>query len=375
MGAALARHPGDNGLMPWAFRVLPQPDESLSSWLVRAALLQACDPMTLTGVVWPKWRVWTIDTDRGIAPDRLAALSRASGIAPERFGRAFLRPTAGIVAGRALADTQAWPWVLALGSRNRGRKGGQQFCPACLAEDKRPYYRRHWRFAWHVACARHGTVLADRCGVCGAPIVFHRLVAGDRGLAFCAHCRADLRTTTCITAESDAMAFQMMADTVVALNVGTLWGQVSSAAEWFSAARVLVGAVRSAGRRPVSGMARAFRGLGVSISGKVVPGTGLSLELLSTRERSTLIGAALSLMRADVSALVERLRSEAVTIAALQGEAPSLPAPLAFLTSWLPNGRRGGKRCHGRVQRVPQSERAVVAKWARLRRRMRVSPF
>jgi len=52
------------------------------------------------------------------------------------------------------------------------RGGGRQavwlrFCPQCLAEDGQPYFRREWRLATTIACARHGIRLLDRCPDCG----------------------------------------------------------------------------------------------------------------------------------------------------------------------------------------------------------------
>ncbi|MBM1818233.1 TniQ family protein, partial [Sulfitobacter pseudonitzschiae] len=54
-----------------------------------------------------------------------------------------------------------------------------QFCPACLAEDETPYFRRSWSLATRVSCFRHGCRLRDRCPSCGqglAPFSQKRLV-------------------------------------------------------------------------------------------------------------------------------------------------------------------------------------------------------
>lgn len=39
--------------------------ESLTSWLVRAALKHGCSPLTFTYYYWPKYRIWTYDVDKG----------------------------------------------------------------------------------------------------------------------------------------------------------------------------------------------------------------------------------------------------------------------------------------------------------------------
>ncbi len=62
---------------------------------------------------------------------------------------------------------------LSPGRRGRRQAAWLQFCPQCLAEDEEPYFRREWRLATTIVCARHGSRLLDRCPACGqglAPI-------------------------------------------------------------------------------------------------------------------------------------------------------------------------------------------------------------
>lgn len=141
--------------MPWSIAVPLLESESISSWLTRAALAQGCDPLSLTGAIWPKWRVWTLDIDRGVPAERLGAIVSASGLRADAFEAVALRPDLERIAGAPLSNTQAWPWLLALGTRNRRRYCGQPFCPECLATDPIPYFRREWRFAWWVGCPVH----------------------------------------------------------------------------------------------------------------------------------------------------------------------------------------------------------------------------
>lgn len=355
--------------MPWAIPVPLLPDESLSSWLARAALLQGCDPLALTGAVWPKWRAWTVDIDRELLADRLRLLTSASGIRPASFVRAFLRADAETVAGRVLADAETWPWLLALGSRNRRRHGGQQFCPACLTEDARPYFRRHWRFAWHVACAQHRSLLVDGCGDCGEPIAFHRLLAEDRHLALCSRCHWDLRRTACAPASAESLTFQSMADDALAFGSGAIWGRRVTAAEWFVAARFFVGAIRRTARRRASKLAGAIRSLGVNLPEQVVPVTGLPLEMSSALDRHVLLHAAFHLMQAGPLAWAAALGENGVAAATLHGDAKCLPEPVRAIAASLPRGRGTAKRQARRARAAPRSEAAVCGAWARLQRR------
>lgn len=222
---------------PWAIRVSMLQDELFSTWLVRAALAQGCDPMDLTGSLWPRWRPWTLDIDRGLRGDRLAILASRSGVEARRLEESTLRPLIAAVAPDARPEHAVWPWVLTQGSRNRRRYGGMQFCASCLAEDATPYFRRSWRLAWHVGCLRHRTLLADHCGQCRSPIEPHLLRATDLTLCKCATCRSDLRRTTTAPACVQALEFQAAADQVLAEGSGAWSGTVVTCEAWFRMAR------------------------------------------------------------------------------------------------------------------------------------------
>ncbi|MGL6052732.1 MAG: TniQ family protein, partial [Aeromonas salmonicida] len=101
----------------WAVPVSLLPDELFSSWLTRAALAQGCDPLVLTGELWPRWRVWASDPDRGLSEERLSTLAGSSGIDVLKFEMATLRPIASAITSVSLDHLPIWPWVLALGSR------------------------------------------------------------------------------------------------------------------------------------------------------------------------------------------------------------------------------------------------------------------
>ena len=88
----------------WAIRVPMLHDEIISSWLVRAALTQGCDPLVLTGDVWPKWRIWTQDADRFLDDERIEPLCAVSGITKETLRASTLYPVASQIAGGNLTE-------------------------------------------------------------------------------------------------------------------------------------------------------------------------------------------------------------------------------------------------------------------------------
>ncbi|WP_348009161.1 TniQ family protein [Roseateles sp.] len=318
-------HPRGHGVTrPWALRVGLLPEELFSTWLVRAALAQGCDPMDLTGSLWPRWRAWTVDLDRGLAPERLAVLAARSGVAAAELEAAMLHPLLAAIAPGVEPSQATWPWILAQGSRNRRRQGGLQFCPACLAEDATPYFRRSWRLAWHVGCVRHGILLSDHCGRCHSPAEPHRVRASDVTLCRCPSCGHDLRDTATSVACAEALDFQRAADHVLSTGHG-IWSAVPVTRErWFHLAKT-----KASGR--LLGLPGDQAPLGV---------TSLALNLQRPSER------------------VQRLR---MALRGMNGQACEMPM--------VARGAPGGGAARLATSR-PQAK--VQGEWIRLLRRSRV---
>ena len=254
----------------WTVPVPLLPNELFSTWLVRAALSQGCDPLVLTGELWPRWRVWTRDPDRGLSDEHLSALTVVSGIKSATFQLATLRPTAVAVTQTPIANLAIWPWVLAFGSRNRKRHGGLQYCPHCLQEDKTPYFRLEWRLAWHTTCPIHEVLLMDRCHICSAPLEPHRLLADAGHLAVCATCKADLRKCAVKDSSIEALAFQRVADEILESCNALPTPPFKSVGGWFDHVRILL---------------RIFRRTAYADSSS----TGLVMELLPVGDRARLL--------------------------------------------------------------------------------------
>lgn len=360
--------------MPWALNVPLLPDESLSSWLVRTALRQGCDPLALTGAIWPKWRIWTRDIDREIPDVRMSPLVNASGIPSSEFQKSALRYDCERIAGYFLPETRTWPWLLALGTRNRTHHGGQQFCPLCFMEDSAPYLRRHWRLAWHTGCSVHGVQLVDDCPACKAPIEPHRLIAEDVHLAQCSRCKYDFRKTICTALSLEELAFQKMADSILKKDIATVGENSVAVAEWFSIAAFFLGVVRRASRRPESAFADALGSLGIPITASMMPLSGLSFELLPASERRELLVAVKRLLSIDLEETVETFINADVKATALHDQRK--PPPIALLPMIaLLSDSPSVTHCHRTPpSHHPKTERAVRASWERLKRRMKAEP-
>ncbi|KAF7788541.1 hypothetical protein PRUB_a1530 [Pseudoalteromonas rubra] len=72
-------------------------------------------------------------------------------------------------------------WLLPLGIYHRTkRRHGIVFCPMCLKEDNKPYFRKAWRVSFVTVCHKHHCMLSDRCEKCGCPVNYQRLGIGAR---------------------------------------------------------------------------------------------------------------------------------------------------------------------------------------------------
>jgi hypothetical protein len=350
------------------------PDELLSSWLVRAALAQGCDPLVLSGNIWPKWRPWLVDLDRRLTEQRLSSLAKATGVSAKSFEAANLRQIAFAVTPDAAFDEMAtWPWVLALGSRNRRRRGGLQYCPSCFDEDRRPYFRIQWRLAWHTACPFHSEVLRDRCPHCASSVEPHRLVATDADMAICATCKGDLRDAAHLACGADALAFQDAADLVVKDHQG-VYGSIPTpipVAEWFALARYFSALLRKAPLNPSGRMAGLVQALGVDLPTIVPTATGLGLEVLPVGERLMLLSGVQRMLACGPNQFVSAAKMLSLTSTALIDRRRPIAPVVDALIEQLPGC--GRVRANGQpLGLAPRSRIAVSRMWARLQRRMLV---
>ena len=374
MDATYAWHPGAGRVMSaWAIPVPLLPDELFSSWLVRAALIQGCDPLVLTGALWPKWRIWTTDPDRGLSEERLSALTKTTGIEASVFDTACLRAIASVVTTGPLDDLAIWPWMLALGSQNRRRHGGMQYCPSCLKEDRLPYYRVQWRMAWHISCAKHGVSLIDRCPHCNAPIEPHRLSALDDDMAICATCKGDLREVSVMTIDSGALTFQQGADQVVMYGQGQYGINALSSGEWFALSRYFVMLLRKVALGKSDGLTSFVSALGIDVNALVPPATGLALELLPVRERALLLASAWRMLQAGPERFLEAARDALLSAQSLREKSSSVPQCIQDLVHELTD--RHISRIRNKKGDIPnpRSRQAVMRMWARLQRKVEVA--
>ncbi|HEA3201574.1 TPA: TniQ family protein [Aeromonas veronii] len=353
----------------WAVPVSLLPDELFSSWLTRAALAQGCDPLVLTGALWPRWRVWASDLDRGLSEERLSTLAGSSGIDVLKFEMASLRPIASAITSVSLEHLPIWPWVLALGSRNRKHHGGLQYCSCCFQEDKKPYYRKQWRLAWHTCCPTHGVLLLDRCSTCNAPLEPHRLSAEDGCLATCATCKSDLRKANPVALSRAVLSFQQAADEVLRAGQGLYGVEKLDTGGWFELSRYFVMLLRKAALMKNEGLLTFVKMLGVNADCLWSPATGLALELLPVEERARLIVGAWEMLDAEPECFLISATGAHLTKESLHYKNHQVPDLIATLIKTLPGKSISRTRkTQGNMDR-PRTRQTVMRMVARLQRK------
>jgi len=352
-------HPGTAIVArPWPFRPKLLPDELLSSWLIRTAHANGCDIMTLTGLIWPGWRVWTRDVDRHCPPRYLNELSTTCDVDPHAFEKATLSPVSASICGHLLPEKQLWPWILPIGARNRLRTGGLQYCPACLAEDS-PHYRIGWRLAWNTACPKHEYLLHDRCHHCSLPIEPHRLEP-IKNISCCTYCESNLKDAPTVKVNADSMSFQSQAD-MVAITGSGLFGKDSiPAPDWFSLAWFMSSYISMAVKRRSKSMIQALENIG--ISNLLVPESLHSIEFARTDERHYLFQAVDKCIKMGKQCFIDALVVAGTTSNSFMNGKSTNSLAVLEIANALPSASRGHRHESDSISINHPNPRYVVEK-------------
>lgn len=165
----------------WPVFASPELDELPSSWLHRLAIANGIAPRAFGEVLGLGEGMWSPRLDVHLPDVLTVRLGAHTGVARETIS--------------AMATTDGAPAPLLLPLRaaaRRNRSTWIQYCAACLADDRAPYFRRSWRLASRISCFRHGCGLRDRCPGChGALAPFAQTDLTPQHV--CAHCGFDLR--------------------------------------------------------------------------------------------------------------------------------------------------------------------------------------
>lgn len=306
----------------WPVHLKPQPDELLSSWLIRLAHAHGYQVEGLCRLLLGRGAaMWNRDIDRCASGTLMAAVMTATAATGPQFRSTMLSAYDGtLTESVGLSGTAPWLVPLSIFHRKR-RRPGLMYCSVCVATDADPYCRKKWRLACITVCTAHGVKLRDTCPDCGAAFVPHRVDMGHEGympadklLVKCHVCGHDLREPNGDGCDPELVAFTLRIEEC--LQYG--YFDVSSSKRVHSVAfmhglRLLIRAIRKKGE-----VRRNGDELPIKIPKKEFEHLPLSIRRLVMTELA-------SFFSADAKCLADEIRSMGVRysdVVTLRGETP-----------------------------------------------------
>lgn len=351
-------------------------DESITSWLVRAALNQGCSPSTLTFWFWAEYRMWTYDVDKGfehLDPSihiDMAVLARG---ATEDFNKQnlvnFARET-----NNSGSIKVSLAWTQPLSKRNRYARFGYPYCPDCMAEDSGAHLKLTWRFTWSVCCFEHKRLLQAECPSCHLPYQPQLLNPEHRFINRCYSCRSKVDKPTIDISPSKAIyQFQQLADQVFNDKEGVVLGNVVGISEWFEYLLFLINMVRLAVRNPDYMFGKLLCELGVDVKDISMPKTALRFDCLPLEERVILLENAYYLFQINLSDWMQTCQALNITQNSFKwSKSAVIPNAFCPIHDQLPrNDKRPYKAQNTKAN--PSSPDAVMASWRRLQRKIEMT--
>ncbi|MGL3045527.1 TniQ family protein [Acinetobacter pecorum] len=360
---------GTTEVHSWFIPTTLQKDEALSSWLIRAALDSGCDPLSLTGALWPKWRIWSVDVDRGLSSEHLRALVNTTKIDESQFDSATLQ---NFLIKNELDSGFLDSWFLGLGTRNRKHRGGWQYCSQCLSKDVVAYFRLHWRFAWHTGCIKHGQRLHDQCPYCLSAIQPRRLQAPDRVMDCCSICKRSLSKIVGSSNDPHASAFQESFDHFLQQGYANYQGNLISLEDWLNITKLFIQLIRKILVGPLTGKGWMFlERLKIYMPHMEFISNGLAVDLLPVIERERLFSCVHQLLIIPQNQFIETALSLKMTRSSFWDKRSQLPAALKPIEDQLEIVSRHYPKNRALVEAFkPRSKQAVTRKFLRLKRKL-----
>lgn len=350
--------------------------ESITSWMVRAALNQGCSPSTLTFWFWPEYRVWTYDVDKGfdhidhsIHAD-MAVLARGD---VECFDKqtlvSFARETNNSE-GRKISLA----WTQPLSKRNRYSRVGYPYCPDCMKHDKGAYLKLKWRFTWSVCCSDHRKLLQAECPNCHLPYQPQLLNPEHRFINRCHSCHSKVDKATIEVNPSEVIyQFQHLADQVFDEKEGAVLGNVVDISEWFEYLLFLINMVRLAARNPDYMFGKLLYDFGIDVRGISLPKTALRFDYLPLEERVVLLESAYHIFQKSCADWVQSCQALNVTQNSFQWSKKTV-VPKAFYEVYCSLPRTQTRAYGAKCSNInPTSPDAVMTSWQRLQRKIEMT--
>lgn len=188
---------------PLAVRTPFFDNETITSWLARAAMNQGCSLNTFRSFYWKQYTLnKVLDADIGfnsINEQIHQDMAVLSSTTKDRFNNQDLSYF------KKLSSNN--PLLLLPYSQNA--KYGHNYCPLCFTDDKTPYLRLDWRMSYYIFCDTHKTALVTSCPHCGEPYKPQLLNFPHRQINFCHSCSEDISIGhDLLLANNEEMSFQ-----------------------------------------------------------------------------------------------------------------------------------------------------------------------
>lgn len=350
-------------LTQWYLRTPIQEDEIFSSWLIRSALDLGCSPLTLTQLLWGRWRGLTIDVDRGLSHEKVKILLTHCFENKENIDKLMLNSYLPNITSQYQNNKQIISWILVLGIRNRANILGRQVCTQCLnSTDQPPYLRVFWRFGWNCGCIKHKALLIDHCPQCGSSIQSAKIDLEHGSLAICTSCYFDLRKVLPISISYGALNFQKNADATLQQKYGIYDGQLLPSIDWFEIARAWLSFIRTSITTNSPNFLNMLKSLNIDLP-LDYPITPLAFEFLSTKEREKLLNILGRLMVIPCDLIVERSIEFSISQTYFWDKRKKLPIKLQLMKNKMlkPIRSKSHKKKLPLVNR-PQSKLSVQRK-------------
>lgn len=371
MGTTNTRFPKNYRIKPGVIRTPIYPNESISSWFIRAALDCGTEPITLTGFYWEKLRLWVLDLDRVfemIAPyiySDVMTLSFNNQVNLTKHSLySKLKPING---EKTLVKGQA-KWVVPISSRNRLHRIGQAYCPCCLKEN--PYLHNEWRFAWQFGCLQHHILLEMKCHCCGELYQPHLLSAEKQQICYCHQCGAKLDLISKRLSKKEITALTILSN-VLSTDSGVCFQQIVNAQVYFGIFRYFINLIRRAAVAKSSyAIVRFIEQLGIAQTELCKTKTALAFELLPIDERRNLVMNAVKILQISNEDFIEAIKQSGITQKAFNFEV--YPTQLDILFKQAPQGKSVTRRVATNKPKV-DSILSLNRQWERLKRQLQIS--
>jgi len=325
---------------PWPVSVSLYTDELLSSWLIRNALANGCDPMSLTSYLWGSWRLWATDFDRTISAERLETLARTFTCSVSTIQKTTLKEVASKFHSQPLTQKEMWPWMLSIGSRNRNRKGGLQYCPDCF-KGTDPYFKKGWRSVWHTCCPQHGLTLLDKCENCRLPLEPHKLEALWHLFTNCPNCGFELQSAQAQPLTKNAALFQHDTDSITGSNTHNYHGHIINACDWYKLSTFFIQLVKRITKRNHLRLLKFAELIKLPIEN--IAHHSAAIENMTTKERVNILSSVQHLISIKPSELLTSLLECNVSQQAFSPKNVVIPNCLITISQQLPYTAYGAK--------------------------------